>query len=333
MMSEFDKDKEVIKIINTQFQLSNNFMFQNQETFFSNEIDGSPFFSLNIEKSQNIELNEFNNIMEENKRDQEYEEEEDILDSLYFIKKVKNTNTELQSTECLTKASLSQGNTIFGKKEDFFHKIINFKTVLHHKRGRKEKAGVNKNKSNKYHGSDDFDNIQRKIQVHFINFLIGLANDILRKIFGKKNKLHFKDIKYNLKKIVNLKYVEYLKQCKFADILQMKISPKNKKFGEKTNKNTYLKACDNSEELKNIFDKNYLYIFQKYYFELKPNEKDINFEGKIIPLSLKTKGFYNLLEKNKFSKKFNDIIKDVYFTNTNYLNDKKFMITNSFNGN
>ena len=325
MMSEFDKDKEVIKIINTQFQLSNNFMFQNQETFFSNEIDGSPFFSLNIQKSQNIELNELYNIMEENKRDQEYEEEEDTLDSLYFIKKVKNTNTELQSTECLTKASLSQGNTIFGKKEDFFHKIINFKTVLHHKRGRKEKAGVNKNKSNKYHGLDDFDNIQRKIQVHFINFLIGLANDILRKIFGKKNKLHFKDIKYNLKKIVNLKYVEYLKQCKFADILQMKISPKNKKFGENSNKNTYLKACDSSEELKNKFDKNYLYIFQKYYCDIKKTDKNIDFDGLKIDLSSKTKGCFDLLERNSVYKdKFINAINLVYFSDVNYLTKKKF---------
>jgi hypothetical protein len=49
-------------------------------------------------------------------------------------------------------------------------------------------------------------------------------------------------------------------------------------------------------------------------------------------LSPKTKGFCYLLEKNKFSKiKFVNIIKNVYFADVNYLNDKKFIITNLFN--
>ena len=108
----------------------------------------------------------------------------------------------------------------------------------------------------------------------------------------------------------------------------MKISPKNKKFGEDTNKNIYLEITQLSKELKNFFDKNYLYIFQKYYLGLKPSEKEINFEGEKIALSLKTQGFHHLLEKNGFSKKFNNIIKDVYFTDVNYLSDKKFMTTN-----
>ena len=58
----------------------------------------------------------------------------------------------------------------------------------------------------------------------------------------------------------------------------------------------------------------------------KVNSK-INFEGEKIALSMKTKGFHHLLEKNGFSKKFNNIIKDVYFTDVNYLSDKKFMTT------
>ena len=110
----------------------------------------------------------------------------------------------------------------------------------------------------------------------------------------------------------------------------MKISPKNKKFNEDNNKNIYLDIIKLSNELKNFFDKNYLYIFRKYYLGLKVHDKEINFEGDKITLSEKTKGFYHLFKKNGFSKKFNDAIKDVYFTDINYLNDKKFMITNLF---
>ena len=327
MINEFDVEKEIIKKINTQFQIDNDFMIQNQETFFCSEINDNPFFFYNTQKSQSLELNEINNIMEDNTKEEE--EDNNSFDSIYFIKNIKNkkkSSIDLQSTEELTKNLISQENIIFGKKEDFSHKIINFKTVLHHKRGRKEKEVTNKKKSNKYHSSDDFDNIQRKIQVHFFNFLIGLANDILKTFFGKKNTFCFKDIKYNLKKIVNLKYVEYLKQCKYADIIQMKISPKNKKFGENENKNIYSKACDNSEGLKNIFDTNYLYIFQKYYYNITKNDKSIDLDGVKIRLSQKTKGYYDLLEKNEVCKeKFIDAVNLVYFSEVNYLNEKKFV--------
>ena len=38
----------------------------------------------------------------------------------------------------------------------------------------------------------------------------------------------------------------------------MKISPKNKKFGEDSNKKTFLEVCIRSDILKKIFEKKYL---------------------------------------------------------------------------
>ena len=256
--------------------------------------------------------------------DEEYKD-----DSIYYVKKIDNSDIDSRSTVITTNTLPDLEKNIKEKKEDSKKKIINFQTFLRKKRGKKPKS-KNSNSTKKCHGSDDFDNIQRKIQVHFISFLVSLANDKLAQIFGTKNKFQFKDVKYELKRIVNHKNVEYLKQCQYSDIIQMKISPKNKKFGEDTNKNIYLHITQLSKELKNFFDKNYLYIFQKYYFGLKKDEKEINYEGEKLALSNKTKGFYYLLEKNGFSKKFINVIKDVYFNDINYLNDKKFMTTNSF---
>ena len=55
-----------------------------------------------------------------------------------------------------------------------------------------------------------------------------------------------------------------------------------------------------------------MYIFQKYYLGLKLNQRELEFEGKKVMLSPKTKGFCYLLEKNKFSKiKFVNIIKNM----------------------
>ena len=79
---------------------------------------------------------------------------------------------------------------------------------------------------------------------------------------------------YELKKKVNYENIEYLKQCNYSDIIQMKISPKNKKHGENENKETFNEICQYSDKLKKLFEKNYLYIFQNYYCRIK-NEVNV----------------------------------------------------------
>ena len=276
--------------------------------------------------NDNIFIPKLKNVFQDESLSLNESDEEDNDNSIYFIKSSNNFETISHSTENTTNNIEKHEKYIKEKKEDSKKKIINFKTTLRKKRGKKPKTFLSK----KCHGSEDFDNIQRKIHVHYISFLISLANDKLNQFFGKKNKYHFKDVKYELKRVVNHKNVEFLKKSKYSDIIQMKISPKNKKFSEETNKNIYLEIIQLSSELKNFFDKNYLYIFQKYYFGLKSNQKEINYEGKFLALSSKTKGLNHLLEKNSFSRKFNDIIQNVYFSDTNYLSDKKFVTTNLF---
>ena len=123
-------------------------------------------------------------------------------------------------------------------------------------------------------------------------------------------------------------YVETLKECKYSDIIQKEISPKNKKFCPDENKKVYIKVCQISEKLKSLFDKNYLYIFQKYYYQIEKDEKEINIDGIKINLASKTKGFYRLLEKNEINReKFKKIVNDVYFSGKNYLKEKKFLIS------
>ena len=227
---------------------------------------------------ENITLEEIKNIMNETK----INFDEDDCEDIYFI---KNPKMEFQTTDASTKIL-----TIPENKEESFSKTVNFKVFLNQKRGRKAKEG-RKKLNQKIHGSTDFDNIQRKIQVNFITFLIRLGNDALKSIFGKKTKFHFKDVKYELKKIVNHNYIEHLKQCNYSDIIKMKISPKNKRFGEDENLKTFTEICKYSDKLRKLFDKNYLYLFQKYYCNLK-NEDNIDLDGIKINLSPKTKTFY-----------------------------------------
>ena len=321
----------ILQNIDNEFNSTKNIYTQ---YLYSNEIN--PFFIQNYNNQickEEIPLENVKNIMNESKINLiEDDDIDDEIDSIYIVKNNNTSKTELQSTDNSTKIislSLEKNNSIEGKKETFFKKIINFETVLHHKRGRKEKEGINKKKKKKCHCSYDFDNIQRKIQVHFIKFLISLANDTLKNILVKSNTLYFKDIQYALKKIVNHNYIENLKQSNYADIIQMNVSPKNKKFEKDMNKKIFLKVCQKSQILKKIFDQKYLYIFQKYYYGLKNVENEINFDGIKINLSSKTKPFYHLLKKNEIIKeKFINVVNDVYFSDKNYLINKKFRTIN-----
>ena len=268
--------------------------------------------NINTEMGSNISLKEMENIMKDSPKN-EFDEDDSI--DIYFT---KSSKIDLQSTDCSTKISLTDKDEIC---KDFF------KTILHKKRGRKKAKEEKSKKNKKCHCSDDFDNIQRKIQVSFISFLIRFANDLLKNIFGQKTKYHFKDVDYELKKIVNHNYIECLKKSNYSDIMKMRISPKNKRFSKFENKETLNKVCKYSPFLKKFFENNYLYIFQKYYCTIINNKEEVDLDGFKITLSPKTKTLYNLLIKNESNKKkFNSVVEDVYFSDINYNNNQIFVI-------
>ena len=317
--------------------LNNIYENQNPNLFFQDKNDF--VFPLNSNQAlppktnEKLSFEEFKKIMDDSKSEITKSQitDDESLELIYFIKKSKIPKIELQSTFNTSK-NLSFNTDINIKHNYIGTRNINFKTVLHHKRGKKS---INNEKINKYltryHGSNDFDNIQRKIQVNFMTFLVNLANDAIKTVLGKKSKYFFKDLRYDLKKIVSHKYVENLKKCKYSDIIQMKISLKNKNYGENLNKDTFLEICKISPELQKFFDKNYLYIFQKYYVGLKNNQDIIDFDGLKVELSPMTKGFLNLLKKNEVGKeKFNNVLQDVYFSDTNYSNEKQIRSSKPF---
>jgi hypothetical protein len=254
-------------------------------------------------------------------------------DSEKTIKIEKNKNQiDIQSTGSTKIFSSLKNKVIMENKEDINlnnESKINFKVVLHHKRGRKKSE---KNQFNqKIHFSDDFDNILRKIQVSFITFLIRLSNDALKTVFGKETTYLFKDINYKHKKKINHNYIEYLKTISLGDILQMDISPKNKILKQDSNKITYFKVCKESGKLKNLFDKNYLDLFIKYYLSFIDDDKHImEIDGFKIALSPKTETFSNLLKKNEENKeKFKEIVKNVFCSKIEYVGNK-FLIDKNF---
>ncbi len=187
---------------------------------------------------------------------------------------------------------------------------FNDKLKRHLKRGRK---GSNNNK--RIHGASDDDNVMRKIQVHFLSFVINFVNDVIKTFVNNKNVPLFKNLDYKIKKTVNRKSVENLKSKKLAEILQLKVSPKMKIHDESVNKIIYNKICDICPFMADFLQISYLSLFKDYYYN---KSKIFEINGKVIQLSKKTQTFHDLMEKNNSHK---DKLK--YITINYFLNSSK----------
>jgi hypothetical protein len=170
------------------------------------------------------------------------------------------------------------------------------------------------------HTASDDDNILRKIQVHFLTFLVSFTNDYIDALFpnvDKKHILYFRHFDYKLKKIINHNSIEKMKTMTIGDILQMEASPKNKTCARNINQIVYIQLCQQHPELnQNYFNKTFKEFFIQYYYN--KNERTVLLNGLNIKLSNKTRSFNNLIQKNKDnSEKFR--INASYF----YMNNKR----------
>ena len=183
-----------------------------------------------------------------------------------------------------------------------------FQIEKNKKRGRKSM------KKKKFHLKSDFDNVLTKIQIHFLNFLINVSNDVLKATLTKNN-LHFKHINYKFKKQITYEHIKYLKTVPIKVLLEKDISSKYRKYSKDFNSKILQQVIPSSKWLEEFFNMKYLSLFRIYYNNCKPL-KQINFNGKNINLSLNTKSFFNLLKKNRIKLMRAKIIstaQDAYF--------------------
>ena len=189
-----------------------------------------------------------------------------------------------------------------------------FIILMKKKRG-KQSVYLNDN----LHDRNADDNIQRKIQVHFISFLINLANDALSTEFGKDISYKFIKINYKIKQKISEKFFNKFKNSSIKEILELEISPKYKRYNLNINKEILKQIYDKykSKWLIDFFDMKYLKLFE-YYYNMKNNTKSLKFKEieKEIECSKRTKPFYDLLEKYKKDQdKILDIVERIYFRN------------------
>ena len=183
-----------------------------------------------------------------------------------------------------------------------FFKVEKDKILKDLNRGRRKKQNKSidpfeTSKIKGIHGNKSFDNLERKIQVHYIRFIINFSNDAL-KAEKNLNRCTFKQIDTRIKETINYKQICKLRKSSIGDILQNDLSDKYKTYDKSENRKLFRKVVSSSEWLGELFKMNYLELFKYYYNKKEPLTKKM-FKGKEIILSSKTKSFYYLLEKNK----------------------------------
>ena len=189
------------------------------------------------------------------------------------------------------------------------------KTLLSKKSFRGRKGIQDNNSDKRIHSASDDDNVLRKIQVHYLSFLVNFTNDVLRTFIEDKNVPQFKNIDYKIKKIVKHKVVEEFKSKTIGEILQSRISPKMKTHDTFANNSIYKDICKRSPLMEEFLQTQYINLFKQYY---NNNDRKFEVNGKIIQLSSKTKTYKDLVFKNY---QYKDKIK--YVTNTYFLNSYK----------
>ena len=138
------------------------------------------------------------------------------------------------------------------------------------------------------------DNILRKINCDYINYLVHITNEILKIKGYEEEKELFLKISYELKKDITRKHFEKLKKSSIGEILQMDISKKYSKTKDPTkNKKLFDKVIED-KDIKDFFNEKYLYVFSNYYYT---NKKKIKFSGLEIDLK-NIKTFEDLLNKS-----------------------------------
>ena len=167
----------------------------------------------------------------------------------------------------------------------------------------------------KRHTASDDDNILRKVQVQYISFIIHCSNDMVSYFVDDyKNNPCFKDVDYNLKKVVNHKKVESLKKMAIGEIIKFRITPKIKKKEKNENEKSLKLILKKCPFLQKYFETNYLDFFRQYYknenYYFKVNGQNIPFSEKT-----KTKTYSSLIEK----KKNNNLKERIKYVCINYL--------------
>lgn len=287
---DFSLMKDFIQTINNKNKKPDIFHNNSTQNYTNNKIDTKQL----TDGNNIIDINNENKKIKEDKNDINSANNEHLDIFISNLKKSKNQKNFFRPNK------LKSSKKIFNL--DLYDKDLN---LIHKKRGRKTL------KKTQYHTHNalDNDNILRKIQVHFLTFLVSFTNDYIDALLPNLNKktIHFLQLDYMFKRTINYQAIENMKSLTIGTILQKQASPKHKTYVKNINHLIYDKLCQLCPNLKkNYFNKLFKEFFIEYYYN--KNENKVLLNGIKVNLSNKTQQFHFLLNKNKNnSEKFRKI--------------------------
>ena len=310
--------KEILEKINTDYLLTKDIIYYFSK-LQSNKINKEKINENSISLNQNINT-EFSNYKKLKNEDIiiDIENKNEDEENNRLNKNISNNKKDILNNIPFYEIK-KKNQIVYSKKPKSFKKIFNLKfydnnkNLICKKRGRRSLKNITH-----VHSALDDDNILRKIQVHFLTFLVSFTNDYIDAIFPNVDKKiipHFRHIDYKLKKTINHESIKKMKTLVIGEILQKKASPKNKTCVNNINQIIYENLCEKNPELKQIyFNKLFKEFFIEYYYN--KSERSIILNGVTVNLSDKTQSFNNLIQKNiNFSEKFRKIASYFYMNN------------------
>ena len=201
-------------------------------------------------------------------------------------------------------------------------------------REKKEKDIFLLKKKRKTHNKYDWDNIKRKIQVHYFKFLVEFVNKAILEILKEYNKgfdkkiitenIQFKKISYDFAKKIDSESFHLLKTKKLKDILIENTSKKFRNFNNKDIYNNIIKLNKNVNNIvNNILNNYYLELFDVFYYQ----KDNINLSKYGIDLVISLDGIERFQEFLK-SQKENEPNFDLYKQRIEQSIYKEFLCSN-----
>ena len=239
----------------------------------------------------------------------------------------KNIITPIPDSNLYNNNNNNTQNIMISNKNEI---IIKKKLKTDKTRVKKEKDISLLKKKRKTHNKYDWDNIKRKIQVHYFKFLVEFVNKAILEILKEYNKgfdkkiitenIQFKKISYDFAKKIDSESFHLLKTKKLKDIL---IENTSKKFRNFNNKDIYNNIIKLNKNVNNILNNYYLELFDVFYYQ----KDNINLSKYGIDLVISLDGIERFQEFLK-SQKENEPNFDLYKQRIEQSIYKEFLCSN-----
>ena len=179
-----------------------------------------------------------------------------------------------------------------------------------------------KSKRKKGHSKFEKDNVMRKLNIHFISFIVKYVNHNIQRLISKKHPL-FTNLCYDFKKKINNNFFNELKNKTLGEILKNEGSNKNKRniiYQKDENEKIFNSVYKTS--LKDLLDINYTEFFRHVY-KSKAHENQ-----KFLDIYKKYKAPKNILFFDDFinkEMKKDKINGELYKERLKYISNREFI--------